>query len=145
MPFRLEKVFRFEAAHHLPNHDGKCKRMHGHSFVGKLIVEDYELVTSGPKAGMLIDYGDLSAAVKPLVDGFLDHFCLNDTTGLENPTSEELAKWIFFRLKPDLPQLVCVRVEETCTSAAEYRPTKQEELTYRTEKILGPRESVNDY
>lgn len=120
--FRLEKKFRFEASHQLPKHDGKCSRLHGHSWIGTLVCEDYELVTQGSKAGMLVDFGDLSAAIKPLLDQYLDHWHLNETTGLANPTSEELARWIFNRLKPDLPWLVAVRIEETCTSSAEYQP-----------------------
>ncbi len=120
--WRLEKTFRFEASHSLPKHDGKCRRLHGHSWIGKVILEDYELHTTGPKAGMLMDFGDVSEVLKPLVEGCLDHWHLNDSTGLDNPTSEELARWIYDRLKPDLPTLVCVRIEETCTSACEYKP-----------------------
>lgn len=119
--FRLEKTFRFEASHQLPNHDGKCRRLHGHSWVGTLICADALLVTQGPKAGMLVDFGDLSKAIKPLLDEYLDHWHLNDKLPMENPTSEEIARWIFDKLKPDLPWLVAVRIEETCTSAAEYR------------------------
>lgn len=118
--FRLEKLIRFEASHQLPHHDGKCRRLHGHSFVGHLLLEDYELITQGPKQGMVIDYGDIKKAVQPLLDDYLDHHHLNDI--LENPTSEELARWIFNKLKPLLPLLVAVVIEETCTSKAEYRP-----------------------
>lgn len=120
--YRLTKSFRFEASHQLPQHDGKCRRLHGHSWVGKLICEDHKLVTQGPKTGMLVDYGDLSAAIRPILEDYLDHHHLNQTTGLENPTSELLAKWLYDKLKPDLPWLVAVVIEETCTSAAEYRP-----------------------
>jgi 6-pyruvoyltetrahydropterin/6-carboxytetrahydropterin synthase len=120
--FKLRKKFTFEASHRLPQHDGKCQRLHGHSWVGELLCEDTELVTTGPKAGMLVDFGDLSAAVKPLVEKYLDHWHLNDTTGLDNPTSEELARWIYNKLKPDLPWLVAVTIQETCTSSCEYRP-----------------------
>ncbi len=119
--FTLTKSFRFEAAHKLPKHDGKCQRLHGHSFLGSIVVQGMMLIEEGPKAGMLIDYGDLSNLVKPLLDHFLDHHYLNETTGLENPTSEELARWIFQRLLPLCPQLVAVRIEETCTSAAEFK------------------------
>ena len=119
--FRLEKEFRFEAAHQLPNHDGKCRRLHGHSWVGRIIVEGPDLHVEGAKAGMLIDYGDLSAMVKPLVEKSLDHYHLNESTGLNNPTSEELARWVYNQLKPDLPLLTAVQIDETCTSRAEYR------------------------
>lgn len=120
--FRLEKTFRFEASHQLPKHDGKCARLHGHSWVGRVVIEGPDLIGDGAKAGMLQDYGDLSAVVKPLVDGYLDHWHLNDSTGLENPTSEELARWIFHKLKASLPLLTEVQIEETCTSKAIYRP-----------------------
>ncbi len=120
--FKLEKTFRFEASHQLPKHDGKCARLHGHSWIGKVVVEGPELLEGGPKSGMLIDYGDLSNLLKPLVEGSLDHWHLNESTGLENPTSEELARWIYYRLKNLLPNLVAVRIDETCTSSAEYRP-----------------------
>ncbi len=119
--YRLEKKFRFEASHVLPQHDGKCARLHGHSWVGTLILEDYELIGVGPKVGMLMDFGDVSRAVQPLLDNVLDHHHLNGTTSLANPTSECLAEWIYRHLKSALPHLVAVRIEETCTSAAEYR------------------------
>lgn len=119
--FRLEKSFTFEASHQLPQHNGKCRRLHGHSWRGTIICEDYELITQGPKSGMMVDFYDLSQLVKPLLEHALDHHHLNETTGLPNPTSECLAKWVYDKLKPDLPTLVAIRIEETCTSAAEYR------------------------
>src|SRR5437762_3150567 len=103
--FRLEKSFRFEAAHRLPNHNGKCRRLHGHSWVGTMVVEGEELYPYGSSSGMLVDFGDLSIAVENLIDQCLDHHYLNESTGLENPTSEELARWIFNQLKPVLPLL----------------------------------------
>lgn len=120
--FRLEKEFRFEAAHLLPHHDGKCGRPHGHSWRGRVIVVGSALVAAGPKVGMLIDYGDLSAAIDPLVEEFLDHRYLNLTLPLENPTSEEIARWMFRQLKPKLGDyLLAVQIDETCTSRCEYR------------------------
>ena len=120
--FRLEKQIRFEASHQLPFHDGKCARLHGHSWIAVLILEHDELIAEGPKAGMLLDFGDISAAVKPLLDTKLDHWHLNETLGLINPTSEEIARWLHQQLIDRLPLLTAVRVEETCTSACEYRP-----------------------
>lgn len=124
MMFTLTKSFRFEAAHHLPNHDGKCRRKHGHSWTGSVVVDGDTLFTDGPKAGMLIDYYDLSVAVNPIVEEYLDHHDLNQTLDLKNPTSELIAKWLFDKLKPRLPMLVAVIINETCTSACEYRPSK---------------------
>lgn len=124
--YRLEKSFRFEASHRLPSHDGKCQRLHGHSFGLMVVVEgdDGSLTPPGhgPKAGMLMDYGDLSALVKPLLEECLDHHHLNDTTGLTDPTSENLAHWVYWRLKPVCRLLAEVTVEETCTSRCTYRP-----------------------
>lgn len=120
--FTLTKEFKFEAAHKLPKHDGKCARLHGHSWVGKLVVAGDRLVSEGPKAGMLKDFGDLSAGLKPLVEQCLDHHYLNETTGLENPTSEEVARWVYDRLKPIVPELVAVEIQETCTSSCTYKP-----------------------
>ena len=115
----LEKDFRFEASHQLPNHEGKCRRLHGHSWKMTVKVAG-QLQTEGSQQGMVTDYGVLSAIVKPLIDEKLDHWHLNDTTKLENPTSEELARWIFQRLKGAIPNLIAVQVEETCTARCTY-------------------------
>lgn len=120
--WKLTKQFRFEASHQLPHHDGKCARLHGHSWIGYVECQGDALAPDGPKQGMLIDYGDISAAIKPLVDEVLDHYHLNESTGLSSPTSEELARWIFQRVKVSLPFLSAVIIEETCTSRCEYRP-----------------------
>ena len=73
-----------------------------------------------PRAGWVMDFGEIKAAFKPLLDR-LDHYYLNEIEGLENPTSENLARWIWKRLKPALPQLTQVVVKETCTSGCVYR------------------------
>lgn len=118
----LEKEFRFEASHVLPHHDGKCSRLHGHSWKGRLICEGGELVQEGPRQGMLLDYSDMTKAIRPLVEEYLDHYHLNESLGLENPTSEEVARWIYDQVKPMLSSLVAVVIEETCTSRCTYRP-----------------------
>ena len=104
----LFRVFQIEAAHYLPNvpEGHKCRRMHGHSF-------RIEVHVSGPvgaKTGWVMDFADLKKAFQPLFDQ-LDHHCLNDIEGLENPTSENLARWVWQRLQPGLPGLkkVCVQ------------------------------------
>lgn len=118
----IYKEFRFEAAHKLPNHDGKCSRLHGHSWVARVYVKGNKLIKSGPKQDMIMDYGDIKQYIKPLLDKFLDHYYLNESTGLENPTSEKLAQWIFEKLeKEGLPGLESVEVSETCTSGCRYR------------------------
>lgn len=118
MNIELRKTFQFEAAHLLPNLPAthKCRRLHGHSF-------QVEVAVAGPmdpKLGWLIDYAEISEAFKPLFDQ-LDHYYLNEVTGLENPTSENIAVWIWQKLKPRLPQLVEVVVAETCTARCVYR------------------------
>lgn len=119
--FKLTKTFRFEASHQLPNHDGKCARLHGHSWVGAVVVSGSTLKQLGPKAGMLIDYSELKKIVEPIVSGKLDHWHLNDSLGLEAPTSEVIARWLFNELKPLLSgYLEAVIIEETCTSRCEY-------------------------
>lgn len=120
--FTLRKKFTFEAAHFLPEHDGKCKRLHGHSFVGWIEVSGKDLEPEGPKAGMVVDFGDLGVAMKPLLDEYLDHHCLNETLGLQSPTSEAIARWILERLVAGGLKLDAVTIEETCTSVCTYRP-----------------------
>ena len=112
------KSFRFEAAHYLPKlpETHKCRRMHGHSFKFDVHVEG----PLDPELGWVMDFGDISRLVKPLVEE-LDHYLLNEIPGLENPTSEVIAVWIWNRLKPELPGLSCIVVYETCTARCEYR------------------------
>jgi 6-pyruvoyltetrahydropterin/6-carboxytetrahydropterin synthase len=111
------KIFNLESAHRLPRvpPEHKCARVHGHSF-------RIEIHVSGPVAaelGWVMDFADLSRAFQPLHEQ-LDHRYLNDVPGLENPTSERLAEWIWDRLKPQLPILSKVVVHETCTAGCEY-------------------------
>jgi 6-pyruvoyltetrahydropterin/6-carboxytetrahydropterin synthase len=119
----LVKDFHFEAAHYLPNVPAghKCRRMHGHSFRGEIAVRGM----TDPTSGWVIDFADLRAVIEPLVNR-LDHYLLNEIEGLENPTSEMLAVWIWRELAPQLPILYRVTVEETCTSRCHYfGPTKK--------------------
>ena len=113
----LFKSFTFEAAHRLPNvpPGHKCSRLHGHSF--EVII--YVTGPVDPKMGWVIDFGDIKSAFKPVYDR-LDHFYLNDIDGLENPTSENLAKWIWAELKPTLPLLSQIDIKETCNSGCRY-------------------------
>ena len=113
----LFKEFTFEAAHRLPHvpEGHKCARLHGHSFVVRISV-DGEV---GEQSGWVMDFGDIKAAFKPLYDR-LDHYYLNEIPGLENPTSENLARWIWRELSPSLPQPSAVEIRETCTSGCIY-------------------------
>jgi 6-pyruvoyltetrahydropterin/6-carboxytetrahydropterin synthase len=114
---RLFRELRFEAAHRLPKVPAghKCARLHGHSFKIELAV--YGPVN--PDTGWLIDFGQLDELWQPLHDQ-LDHNYLNEIDGLENPTSENLARWLWQRLKPSLPELERVIVHETCDARCEY-------------------------
>ncbi len=114
----LHRDVTFEAAHRLPHvpPGHKCARLHGHSFRIRLVVRG----PVDPHTGWLMDFGDIKAAWAPL-DRQLDHYYLNDIAGLENPTSEVLAKWIWGRLVGTLPALHEVQVHETCTSGCVYR------------------------
>ncbi len=114
----IYKSFTFEAAHLLPNvpEGHKCARLHGHSF-------RVELRVAGPlgaESGWVMDFADLEAAFAPL-HAILDHRYLNEIEGLENPTSEVIAHWIWERLKPALPNLSEVVLRETCRAGAVYR------------------------
>lgn len=117
MNVRLVHEFRFEAAHRLPKvpPGHKCQRLHGHSFKVELSIEG----PVNPDTGWFIDFGDLFDAWKPLHDK-LDHNYLNEVEGLENPTSEVLAKWIWDHLKPSMPYLRRVTLFETCDARCEY-------------------------
>lgn len=113
----LVKDFRFEAAHFLPNVPAghKCRRMHGHSFRGELAVRG----PLDPGRGWVMDFADLKQIIEPVI-ARLDHYLLNEVPGLENPTSEILAAWIWNEIKPSLPVLHRVTIEETCTSRCHY-------------------------
>jgi len=117
MNVKLFHEFRFEAALRLPNvpEGHKCARLHGHSF-------KIEVAIAGPvdaRTGWFIDYGLLYEAWAPL-HAQLDHNYLNDVEGLENPTSELLAKWVWDKLIGPLPSLTRVTVFETCDARCEY-------------------------
>ena len=120
----LYKDITFEAAHLLPNlPDGhKCRRLHGHSFKVRLTVTgDVDPVT-----GWIVDFADIKAAFGPFYEQ-LDHHYLNEVPGLENPTSEHLAVWIWNKLKPELPELLRVEVKETCTTGCIYSGPESKE------------------
>jgi 6-pyruvoyltetrahydropterin/6-carboxytetrahydropterin synthase len=112
------KIFTLESAHQLPNvpEGHKCRRLHGHSFRIEVHVE-------GPVAqreGWVQDFADIGRAFQPLYEQ-LDHHYLNEIEGLENPTSEMLARWVWTRLKPRLPGLSQIIVRETCTAGCIYK------------------------
>lgn len=109
--------FRFEAAHRLPNvpEGHKCARLHGHSFRVRITVAG----EPDEPTGWVMDFADLKMIWQPLHEQ-LDHRYLNEIPGLENPTSEALARWIWSKLSPNLRGLHRVEVRETCNSGCVY-------------------------
>jgi 6-pyruvoyltetrahydropterin/6-carboxytetrahydropterin synthase len=117
MNVRLRHVFHLESAHRLPRlpADHKCHRLHGHSYRVEIAVRG----PVDPEMGWLVDFDVLLDAWRPLHDQ-LDHRYLNEVEGLANPTSENLARWIWERLKLRLPGLSRVTINETCETACDY-------------------------
>ena len=111
------RVFQIEAAHRLPHvpEGHKCARIHGHSFR----IEVHASGEPGETSGWVMDFAELREAFEPLFEQ-LDHRYLNDIEGLENPTSEHLACWIWQRLLPRLPALSKIVVRETCNAGCVY-------------------------
>ena len=111
------KTFTFDAAHRLPNvpTDHKCSRLHGHSFRVDIFVRG----AVGENSGWVRDFADIAESFKPIHEK-LDHSYLNEIEGLENPTSENIARWIWPQLKSSLPDLCRVGVYETPTSGCIY-------------------------
>jgi 6-pyruvoyltetrahydropterin/6-carboxytetrahydropterin synthase len=116
---RITKSFMLDAAHWLPEvpEGHKCGRMHGHTYTIILGLEG----PLDPKFGWVQDYGEISRIFAPVHEAF-DHHCLNEIEGLENPTAEVMARWIYDRTKDALPLLADVAVCETPTTTAVYRP-----------------------
>jgi len=115
----ISKEFSIEAAHRLPNvaKTHKCHRLHGHSFT--IIVTLRGKID--PNTGWIADFQEIKDAFNPIFNQ-LDHHYLNDTTELENPTCEQLARWVYEYLECRVPFLVAVEIQETCTSSCRYEP-----------------------
>ncbi len=118
MEAELIKTFRFDAAHALPNvpADHKCRRVHGHSYR----IDVHVTGPVDPEAGWVMDFGDIKLAAEPLLDE-LDHHMLSDIPGLENSTSEQIARFFWERLRPVLPLLSAITVWESESSRCVYR------------------------
>lgn len=114
----LFKKFTFDAAHFLPNvpEGHKCREIHGHTYLLTVYVEGIP----DAQLGWIIDFADLKQAVEPIVKE-LDHKFLNNIPGLENPTCEHIAVWLWNRIKPLVPQLSKIELYETPTSGVVYR------------------------
>jgi len=112
------KEFSFDAAHYLPNvpAEHKCKRLHGHTYKVRVVLEG----KIDPVLGWVKDFAEVKRLFIPLKER-LDHQYLNDIQGLENPTAEHLAVWIWNQLQPELPELKAVWVMETPSSGCIYK------------------------
>lgn len=121
------REFTFEAAHRLPHvpEGHKCGRLHGHSYRATVTIRG----DVDPDRGWVMDFAEVKVAMEPVV-GALDHTYLNDIAGLANPTSENVAQWIYERLTAALP-LAAVTVRETCTTGATYRGTPDDDQVLR--------------
>lgn len=112
---RLDVEFYFAAAHRLPRYEGPCFRMHGHNYRFFVAVEG----EVDPATGMIADFGEIKRVVGELVLTRVDHRTLNDV--LENPTAENIARWIWETLAPQLPGLAEIRLHEIPDSCVTYR------------------------
>ncbi len=118
--FELKKQFYFEAGHVLIHHDGKCRRPHGHSYMLTVCLRTNTLIENGPKTNMVMDFADVSIIVKEMIVTYLDHHWLNDTLQCDSPTAEYIARWIYYHLKPKIPMLVAVSLNETSSSVVTF-------------------------
>jgi len=118
--FELKKSFTFEASHRLAHHNGKCAQLHGHSYTLKIRVRKDSLISEGSSKNMVVDFGDISVLVKPLIEKFLDHHDLNETLGTDSPSAEFIARWVYQRLKPCIPGVYSVTIQETASASATY-------------------------
>jgi 6-pyruvoyltetrahydropterin/6-carboxytetrahydropterin synthase len=119
----IKKTYPFEASHQLPHHDGKCARLHGHSYKVTVVLAGLTLVQDGSKSGMLIDYNDIDTVMEPYIAANLDHHHLNDTLDCESPTAELIAKSVYGYLKTFAVignYLSSVEVSETANTWAVY-------------------------
>jgi len=114
---KLFKEFTFEAAHKLPlvPKDHKCFNLHGHSFKVKITVEG-----AVNEMGWVMDFSNIKKTCKPIIDK-LDHTYLNEIEGLNNPTSENIAMWLWSKIIVELPELSAIEIMETCTSGCIYQ------------------------
>ncbi|MBV8074681.1 MAG: 6-carboxytetrahydropterin synthase QueD [Candidatus Eremiobacteraeota bacterium] len=115
---QVRKSFRFEAAHVLPHHPGKCSKLHGHSYRLEVAVEG-PLHTHGPAQGMVQDFDEIGRIVRSRIIDEFDHASLNDF--IENPTSENILNWIWTRLADVLPGIAELVLWETATACAVLR------------------------
>lgn len=115
--FEINKAFVFDSAHYLPHvpAEHRCKRMHGHTYRVTVYVEG----EIDGDTGWVCDCVDIKTAMTPIV-ALLDHNCLNDVAGLENPTTENLAVWLWQKLERDLQGLCKIRIQASHNTVITY-------------------------
>ncbi len=117
MKAEITRLFEFNAAHSLPSVPAghKCKQIHGHNYTIEIAVHG----EVDPEFGWVIDFGELKTAMAPIIDE-LDHKNLNEIPGLKNPTAEYISRWIWQKLKPSIPILSRVSVNESPVTRCSY-------------------------
>jgi 6-pyruvoyltetrahydropterin/6-carboxytetrahydropterin synthase len=121
MPFAtLAKTFTFDAAHSLPNSDGPCRRLHGHTYRAVVFARGrVQVVDGSAEEGMVLDFARLKEVFTRRIAAVCDHQFLNDAVPVPRTTAELLAAWMLRELREELPQVIAVRLHETPTSYAE--------------------------
>ena len=124
--WEVEKEVKFEAAHFMPNYNGPCRNVHGHSWRVRVVLRLYELHEVGPLQGMSIDFGDIKGPLENYVVHALDHGCLNNVVSMDEPSCEVLARWIFEQLEKHAAHIAVhvykVVVHETSVNTVSYYP-----------------------
>lgn len=116
----IAKEFTFDAAHSLPNSDGPCKRLHGHTYRVRVVARGpIQPISGEPEEGMVVDFARIKAVYKRRIERLCDHQFLNETVPVARTTAELLAAWMLRELRAELPQIVAVQLYETPTSFAE--------------------------
>ena len=121
MPYAtIAKEFTFDAAHSLPNSDGQCKRLHGHTYRVTVIARGaIQPIDGRAEEGMVVDFTRIKEVFKRRIEARCDHQFLNEAAPVERTTAELLAAWMLAEMREELPQVIAVRVSETPTSWAE--------------------------
>ncbi|HUY77895.1 MAG TPA: 6-carboxytetrahydropterin synthase QueD [Ktedonobacterales bacterium] len=116
----IAKEFTFDAAHSLPNSDGPCRRLHGHTYRVRVVARGpIQPVDGGAEEGMVVDFARIKEVFKRRIETRCDHQFLNETVPVPRTTAELLAVWMLGELRAELPQVIAVRLSETSTSFAE--------------------------
>jgi len=116
----IAKEFTFDAAHSLPNSDGPCRRLHGHTYRVRVVARGpIQPVDGGAEEGMVVDFARIKEVFKRRIEARCDHQFLNETVPVPRTTAELLAGWILGELRAELPQVIAVRLYETPSSYAE--------------------------